>query len=121
MILRCVSFLIQYLQTFQQMIGAASKFDSLVDKRDAYNRALPPLRPCSSKADNGVTMAPNGSLVTKGNKSVLLGEEYLILGHLPQPQLPRSRLTTLVYSAKISQYLQEFIEVVQLHSSNGKP
>lgn len=70
--------IIQYLQTLQQMMSASKDFDSLVAKRDAYDRALPPLS--SPKADNGVLMAPNGSLVIKGKKSVLLEEEYLILG-----------------------------------------
>ncbi|CAB9504498.1 expressed unknown protein [Seminavis robusta] len=70
--------ILQNFQTFRQMVGDSKKFDGLTRLRDAYYRALPPLT--SPKSANGVIMAPNGSLVIKGNKDWLAGEEFLILG-----------------------------------------
>lgn len=68
----------QYLATFRDLVGFSQKYDSLTARRDAYERALPPLS--SPKAGNGVIVAPNGSLVIKGNSDWMPGEEFLILG-----------------------------------------
>jgi hypothetical protein len=70
--------ILQYLGTLRDLVGFSQQYDILTARRDAYERALPPLN--SPKAENGVIMAPNGSLVIKGNSDWMPGEEFLILG-----------------------------------------
>jgi len=71
---------VQYLLTFRELVGDSKVFDDLNNKRQKYRRELPPSN--ALQAPNGVRVAPNGSLVVKGNQTPdwMPGSEYLILG-----------------------------------------
>ena len=68
------------LTDFRTLVGNSQEFDRLVSKKEAFERASPPIG--AAEAANGVKIAPTGSLVIKGNKipDWLPGSEYLILG-----------------------------------------
>lgn len=70
----------QNLATFRTLVSDSKKFDSLNNKREAIEQQLPPSG--TLQASNGVRVAPNGSLVIKGNQTPdwMPGSEYLILG-----------------------------------------
>lgn len=71
---------LERLGTFRELVGDSKTFDTLKAQRDQYARQLPPSG--STKAENGVRIAPVGSLVIKGNQipDWMPGSEYLILG-----------------------------------------
>jgi len=68
------------LADFRTLVGNSQEFDRLVSKKEALERASPPMG--AATAANGVKIAPTGSLVIKGNKipDWIPGSEYLILG-----------------------------------------
>ena len=71
---------LEYLGTFGRLFGQSRRYDSLDQRRREYEQQLPP--PSAPQAGNGVRIAPNGSLVIKGNGTPdwMPGSEYLILG-----------------------------------------
>ena len=74
------SNIIERLNDFRSMVDSSEDFDALASRKEELERASPPLG--CAEADNGVKIAPTGSLVIKGNKipDWLPGSEYLILG-----------------------------------------
>jgi len=74
---------LEYLTTFGKMVGDAKRYDNLKDTYEALRRSIPPSNsPKQSSKGKGVLIAPNGSLVIKGNTTPdwMPGTEYLILG-----------------------------------------
>lgn len=65
---------------FRSLVDNSKSFDRLVSRKEELERASPPRM--SAEAGNGVKIAPQGSLVIKGNNipDWLPGSEYLILG-----------------------------------------
>ena len=65
---------------FRSLVGNSKDFDRLVSRKEELERASPPRG--SAESSNGVRIAPQGSLVIKGNNipDWLPGSEYLILG-----------------------------------------
>eukprot|EP00578_Thalassiosira_sp_NH16_P015843 CAMPEP_0181111752 /NCGR_PEP_ID=MMETSP1071-20121207/19443_1 /TAXON_ID=35127 /ORGANISM="Thalassiosira sp., Strain NH16" /LENGTH=305 /DNA_ID=CAMNT_0023195667 /DNA_START=126 /DNA_END=1043 /DNA_ORIENTATION=+ len=72
--------ILERIGDFLSLVDNSKDFDSLASKKQELERASPPRG--SAEADNGVKIAPTGSLVIKGNKipDWLPGSEYLILG-----------------------------------------
>ena len=73
--------LLQKFGTFREMVTDSRQYDTLKTRCEEYGRQLPPIG--SPKAPNGVQIAPNGSLVIKGNADSpdwMPTSEYLILG-----------------------------------------
>ena len=68
------------IRDFGTLVGNSKSFDQLVSRKEELERASPPRG--SAEASNGVKIAPEGSLVIKGNSipDWLPGSEYLILG-----------------------------------------
>jgi hypothetical protein len=79
---------LQKIGTFRNMVSDSKDFELLKDLKDKCERELPPAG--ASVAENGVQMAPTGSLVVKGNKisDWLPGSEYLILGTFSTTSAP---------------------------------
>jgi len=76
------------LLSFPKKVKDAEEFERLKRQKDEFESTLPPLS--SSKATNGVQIAPTGSLVIKGNNTPdwMPGSEYLILGTFSTKPLP---------------------------------
>ena len=74
------SNIIERINDYRSMVDSSEDFDALASRKEELERASPPLG--CAEADNGVKIAPTGSLVIKGNKipDWLPGSEYLILG-----------------------------------------
>jgi hypothetical protein len=72
--------LMDELVKFQKMVGDSKEFDRLKLRKETLEMGLPPVG--ASVANNGVQIAPTGSLVIKGNSipDWLPGSEHLILG-----------------------------------------
>jgi len=72
--------LLEQFGTFAEMFGDSRKYDALKAKCLQLGQQLPP--ESSPKAYNGCLVAPNGSLVIKGNDSPdwMPTSEYLIFG-----------------------------------------
>ena len=68
------------LRSYPAMADDSKEFDRLKVRKETLEKAMPP--PNTAMAENGVQLAPKGSLVIKGNSipDWLPGSEYLILG-----------------------------------------
>lgn len=74
--------LLQQFNTFREMVSDSREYDKLKAKCEELGRILPPLG-SPQASNNGAIMAPNGSLVIKGNQKSpdwIPTTEYLILG-----------------------------------------
>lgn len=72
---------LEQLQDYKTMFTDAEEYNKLVLRKEELERRSPPKS--SVRAKNGVQMAPNGSLVIKGNPNMpdwMPTTEYLILG-----------------------------------------
>lgn len=77
------------LKDIQTMFSDAGEYDKLKERKEMLERQSPPKS--SPEAKNGVKLAPNGSLVIKGNPNSpdwMPTTEYLILGTFSSKSLP---------------------------------
>lgn len=77
------------IKDITKMFSDADEYDKLRDRKEKLERQSPPKS--AAEAKNGVKMAPNGSLVIKGNPNApdwMPTTEYLILGTFSSKPLP---------------------------------